>query len=184
MIGWNSESSVLRKRSHGPRTVLPRSASFPAGGTSDFQNKQRGARMWLKVLRQNITHLARRAKGHLIRMPQDRAVKKIFQLKMLGTRRRGRPRERWLDSMVGDLKKNDEHQKLEKSGRRSGRMAGDCNASSVEQKNGNGNVKGNKTNNNGVEVNRNEDQNGGVDAKGQAKKKPTAPGGGPLLQQA
>lgn len=57
------------------------------------------------------------------------------------------------------------------------------NASSVEQKNGNGNVKGNKTNNNGVEVNRNEDQNGGVDAKGQAKKKPTAPGGGPLLQQ-
>ncbi|XP_029164418.1 uncharacterized protein LOC114935681 isoform X2 [Nylanderia fulva] len=57
------------------------------------------------------------------------------------------------------------------------------NASSVEQKNGNGNVKGNKTNNNGVEVNRNEDQNG-VDAKGQAKKKPTAPGGGPLLQQA
>ncbi|KAM0733155.1 hypothetical protein ACS0PU_012704 [Formica fusca] len=120
MIGWNSERSVLRKRSHGPRTVLPRSASFPAGGTSDFQNKQRGARMWLKVLRQNITHLARRAKG---------------------------------------------------------------NASSVEQKNGNGNVKGNKTNNNGVEVNRNEDQNGGVDAKGQAKKKPTAPGGGPLLQQ-
>ncbi|RLU27093.1 hypothetical protein DMN91_000892 [Ooceraea biroi] len=57
-------------------------------------------------------------------------------------------------------------------------------ASSVEQKNGNGNVKGNKTNNNGVEVNRNEDQNGDVDAKGQAKKKSTAPGGGPLLQQA
>lgn len=56
-------------------------------------------------------------------------------------------------------------------------------ASSVEQqKNGNGNVKGNKTNNNGVEVNRNEDQNGGLDAKGQAKKKPSAPGGGPLLQ--
>lgn len=54
----------------------------------------------------------------------------------------------------------------------------------MEQKNGNGNVKGNKTNNNGVEVNRNEDQNGSVDAKGQAKKKPTAPGGGPLLQQA
>jgi len=64
MIGWNSERNVLRKRNHGPRTVvLPRSASFPAGGTSDFQNKQKGARMWLKVLKQNITHLARRAKG-------------------------------------------------------------------------------------------------------------------------
>jgi len=67
MIGWNSERNVLRKRSHGPRTVLPRSASFPAGGTSDFQNKQKGARMWLKVLRQNITHLARRAKGEKVR---------------------------------------------------------------------------------------------------------------------
>lgn len=56
-------------------------------------------------------------------------------------------------------------------------------ASSVEQKNGNGNVKGNKTNNNGVEVNRNEDQNGGLDAKGQPRKKSIVPGG-PLLQQA
>lgn len=43
--------------------------------------------------------------GHLIRMPEDTAVKKIFQLKMFGTRRRGRPRERWLDSVVADLKK-------------------------------------------------------------------------------
>ncbi|XP_066588375.1 uncharacterized protein [Prorops nasuta] len=76
--------------------------------------------MWLKVLRQNISHLARRAKG----------------------------------------------------------------SASIEQKNGNGNGKGNKTNNNGVEANRNEDQNGSVEAKGQAKKKPAAPGSGPLLQQA
>ncbi|XP_076232034.1 target of wingless isoform X2 [Calliopsis andreniformis] len=74
--------------------------------------------MWLKVLRQNITHFARRAKG----------------------------------------------------------------SASVEQKNGNGNAKSNKTNNNGVEVNRNEEQNGTGD-KGQAKKKPSAPGNGPLLQQ-
>lgn len=64
MIGCSSEKNVLRKRGHGLRTVLPRSASFPAGGTSDYQNKQKGARMWLKVLRQNISHLARRAKGN------------------------------------------------------------------------------------------------------------------------
>ncbi|XP_033227694.1 uncharacterized protein LOC117179742 isoform X2 [Belonocnema kinseyi] len=75
--------------------------------------------MWLKVLRQNITHLTRRARG----------------------------------------------------------------SASIEQKNGNGNAKGNKTNNNGAEVNRNEDQNGSVD-KSQAKKKPGTPGSGPLLQQA
>ncbi|XP_076184007.1 target of wingless isoform X2 [Ptiloglossa arizonensis] len=76
--------------------------------------------MWLKVLRQNITHFARRAKG----------------------------------------------------------------SASVEQRNGNGSAKNNKTNNNGVEVNRNEEQNGTGDGKGQAKKKPSAPGSGPLLQQA
>jgi hypothetical protein len=55
-------------------------------------------------------------------------------------------------------------------------------SASIEQKNENGGGKGNKTNNNGAEVNRNEEQNGSLD-KSQAKKKPTAPGGGPLLQQ-
>ncbi|XP_020295393.1 uncharacterized protein LOC109860593 isoform X3 [Pseudomyrmex gracilis] len=119
MIGWNGEKNVW-KRSHDSRTGLSRSASFPVDGTSDFQNKQKGARMWLKLLRQNITNLTRRSKG---------------------------------------------------------------NASSVEQKNGNSIIKDNKTTTNGVEVNKNEDQNSGFDAKGQAKKKPNVPGGGPLLQQ-
>ncbi|XP_012253863.1 uncharacterized protein LOC105684799 isoform X2 [Athalia rosae] len=78
--------------------------------------------MWLKVLRQNLSQLARRAKG----------------------------------------------------------------SASIEQKNGNGNTKGNKTNNNGVEVNRNDqEQNGPIgDIKNQAKKKPVVPGSGPLLHQA
>lgn len=31
--------------------------------TSDFENKQKKAKMWLKVLRQNISHFARRTKG-------------------------------------------------------------------------------------------------------------------------
>lgn len=53
----------------------------------------------------------------------------------------------------------------------------------MEQKNGNGSTKSNKTNNNGVEVNRNEEQNGSGDIKNQAKKKSNAPGGGPLVQQ-
>ncbi|XP_043274839.1 uncharacterized protein [Venturia canescens] len=75
--------------------------------------------MWLKILRQNLSHLARRAKG----------------------------------------------------------------SASIEQKNGS--TKSNKTNNNGAEVNRNEDnQNGSVDVKSQAKKKSGGPGSGPLLQQA
>ncbi|XP_051153270.1 uncharacterized protein LOC127276702 isoform X2 [Leptopilina boulardi] len=57
-------------------------------------------------------------------------------------------------------------------------------SASIEQKNGNGSVKGNKTNNNGAEVNRNEEQNGSIDIKSQAKKKSGGPGSGPLLQQA
>ncbi|XP_015175133.1 PREDICTED: uncharacterized protein LOC107065718 isoform X1 [Polistes dominula] len=100
------------KRRNRRKTSLP---------TSNLENKETGAKMWLKVLRQNISHLARRAKG----------------------------------------------------------------SSSVEPKNGgNGNAKGNKTNNNGVEVNRNEEQNGSSDVKNQTKKKPNAAGNGPLLQQA
>ncbi|XP_043677114.1 uncharacterized protein LOC122633368 isoform X1 [Vespula pensylvanica] len=102
------EASPLNIKRRGRRT------------SSRLENKQKGAKMWLKVLRQNISHLARRAKG----------------------------------------------------------------STSVEQKNGNGNAKGNKTNNNGVEVNRNEEQNGSGDVKGQAKKKPNGAGSGPLLQQA
>ncbi|XP_058791766.1 uncharacterized protein LOC131664575 isoform X2 [Phymastichus coffea] len=76
--------------------------------------------MWLKIIRQNISQLARRAKG----------------------------------------------------------------SASIEQKNGNGgNNKASKTNNNGAEVNRNEEQNGLLDKHSLAKKKPAVPGGGPLLQQ-
>ncbi|XP_014204398.1 uncharacterized protein LOC106636515 [Copidosoma floridanum] len=53
-------------------------------------------------------------------------------------------------------------------------------SASIEQKNGNN--KPSKTNNNGADVNRNEEQNGSLD-KNQAKKKPVVPGGTPLLQQ-
>ncbi|XP_078045036.1 target of wingless isoform X1 [Augochlora pura] len=63
------------------------------------------------------------------------------------------------------------------SGKKNGESVG---SASVEQKNGNGSAKNNKTNNNGVEVNRNEEQNGTGD---KSKKKPSAPGNGPLLQQ-
>ncbi|XP_043475494.1 uncharacterized protein LOC122507046 isoform X1 [Leptopilina heterotoma] len=85
-----------------------------------IEKKRENPMMWLKVLRQNINHLTRRARG----------------------------------------------------------------SASIEHKNGNGSVKGNKTNNNGAEVNRNEDHNGSIDIKSQAKKKSGGPGSGPLLQQA
>ncbi|KAF7388047.1 hypothetical protein HZH66_010814 [Vespula vulgaris] len=46
------EASPLNIKRRGRRT------------SSRLENKQKGAKMWLKVLRQNISHLARRAKGN------------------------------------------------------------------------------------------------------------------------
>jgi hypothetical protein len=41
--------------------------------------------------------------GHAVRMDQGRRVKKIFGSKLAGSRRRGRPRLRWLDDAEKDL---------------------------------------------------------------------------------
>ncbi|XP_054007976.1 uncharacterized protein LOC128891984 isoform X1 [Hylaeus anthracinus] len=83
-------------------------------------------------------------------------------------------------SKIGNI-----YPKNKKNKNNSGKKNGDSvGSASVEQRNGNGSAKNHKTNNNGVEVNRNEEENGTGDAKGQAKKKPSAPGSGPLLQQA
>ena len=41
--------------------------------------------------------------GHLERMEEDRIPKKIFTQKLEGTRRRGRPRKRWIEEVDRDL---------------------------------------------------------------------------------
>jgi len=41
--------------------------------------------------------------GHLERMEEDRMPKKIFTQELEGTRRRGRPRERWREEVERDL---------------------------------------------------------------------------------
>ena len=41
--------------------------------------------------------------GHVIRMDQGRTVKKMLQNKQAGSRRRGRPRARWLGDAGKDL---------------------------------------------------------------------------------
>jgi hypothetical protein len=42
--------------------------------------------------------------GHLVRMPDDRTVKKAFLGKLGGRRNVGRPKLRWLDCIENDLK--------------------------------------------------------------------------------
>jgi hypothetical protein len=43
--------------------------------------------------------------GHVERMAEDRAVKKVFKGKPGGRRLQGRPRKRWLDDVDEDLRK-------------------------------------------------------------------------------
>jgi len=42
--------------------------------------------------------------GHLVRMDQGRAFKKVSESKSEGSRRRGRPRLRWLEDAEKDLR--------------------------------------------------------------------------------
>ncbi|GFX72186.1 uncharacterized protein TNCV_1954621 [Trichonephila clavipes] len=41
--------------------------------------------------------------GHVIRMKEDRATKKVFNAQPDGTRRKGRPNLRWIDSLEKNL---------------------------------------------------------------------------------
>ena len=41
--------------------------------------------------------------GHVLRMPETRTLRKIFDTLPEGKRRRGRPRRRWLDAVEEDL---------------------------------------------------------------------------------
>jgi hypothetical protein len=43
--------------------------------------------------------------GHVSRMNETRSVKKIFEGKLEGRRRRGRPRLRWINDVEDDLRK-------------------------------------------------------------------------------
>jgi hypothetical protein len=42
--------------------------------------------------------------GHVIRMDNNRTVKKVFNAKPVGIRKTGRPKLRWEDDMIQDVK--------------------------------------------------------------------------------
>ncbi|GFU78565.1 uncharacterized protein TNCV_2301771 [Trichonephila clavipes] len=41
--------------------------------------------------------------GHVVRMNEDRTTKKVFNVQLIGTRRKGRPNLRWIDDLENDL---------------------------------------------------------------------------------
>ena len=59
-------------------------------------NKGENIVKWIKG--QKISWL-----GHLERMEEDRMPRKIFTQELVGTRRRGRPKERWKEEVERDL---------------------------------------------------------------------------------
>jgi len=42
--------------------------------------------------------------GHVLRMDDDRVAKKVLEKNVEGSRSRGRPKKRWMDSVEGDLR--------------------------------------------------------------------------------
>jgi len=52
--------------------------------------------------------------GHIRRMDQTRPTRKLLEWKPMGTRPVGRPRQRWQEDVMEDLKK-DENEKLERN---------------------------------------------------------------------
>jgi hypothetical protein len=61
------------------------------------------------VRHKNITNHIRAQRlnwfGHLHRMPEDRMVERVYKWKQMLTRPLGRPKNRWEDNIINDMKK-------------------------------------------------------------------------------
>jgi len=51
--------------------------------------------------------------GHIQRMDQARPTRKLLDWKSMGTRPVGRPRQRWQENVMEDIKKSENKKKLE-----------------------------------------------------------------------
>ncbi|PSN47698.1 hypothetical protein C0J52_12165 [Blattella germanica] len=69
---------------------------------------RRNNELYKIIINQNIINFiqAQRLRwfGHVHRLPEERVVKRIYKWKPFGTRAQGRPKSRWEDDVVEDLK--------------------------------------------------------------------------------
>jgi len=72
--------------------------NWKSGTNRELEEMSKGENIVKWIKGQRISWL-----GHLERMEEDRMAKKIFTEELEGTRRRGRPRERWKEEVERDL---------------------------------------------------------------------------------
>ena len=59
----------------------------------------------MSILEEHLRQTRLRWFGHIVRRDEEVEIKKVFELKIEGQRKRGRPVKRWIDVVEGDMKK-------------------------------------------------------------------------------
>ena len=104
---WNLNSKQLRKMNSTARGLLTRVFRFHWRNRVSYDYMIKLARsigspmipMHLMIQRQRLKLF-----GHMLRMPDDRDIKKLLFGEIEGTRFRGRPNVQWIDNIVEDMK--------------------------------------------------------------------------------
>ena len=63
------------------------------------------SRMGVNDLAEHLRQKRLRWFGHIVRRDEEVEIKKVFELKIEGRRKRGRPVKRWIDVVEEDMKK-------------------------------------------------------------------------------
>jgi len=104
---WTLTSTVEKMLMTWERKIL-RKIYGPSKEDGQWRIKT-NLELMAKYRSQNIVNIikVRRLEwlGHVVRMDETRAVKKLFEDKIEGRRGRGRPRLRWIDDVEEDIRK-------------------------------------------------------------------------------
>ena len=89
------ERKILRRRIYGPKYE---NGEWKSRTNEELEEITKGQNIVRWIKGQRIGWL-----GHLERMEEERMPKRIFNQELEGTRRRGRPRKRWIEEVEEDL---------------------------------------------------------------------------------